>query len=510
MNAIDAGDTVSLNDIAAILLRRKWQIAITFLLVVGAVAAFTMLTPKQYESHMKILVKNERADMIVSAGGGDGSGYHGEVSETEINSEIELLNSNNLLQRVVTECRLDKLEKSRSAAVSERLPAVAIERATLRLGHDLKITPVRKANIIQIDYSAHDPVQAAAVLRQLAESYLEEHLRVHGTPGTYQFFASQAEQYQNELKGAEAKLEQFRLQHNIVMLEQQKDAVLSKASDSEAALMQADANIGEYSYRMADSRRQLAAATPRVLTQTRSAPNQYAAEHLISMLAELKNRRTELLAKFRPDDRMVQEVEKEIADTQATLDKVSNVTASEQSTDINPVYQSLQMDLAKQQAELAGVQARRQTLAQQAQSYRSQLMALGMATAGYDDLVRTQKKAEENYLLYAKKTEEARIAESLDRQKIANVVIAEPPAVPHLPSKPNVPMNLSLGVLLAGFMSLGLAFGAEYLQQLPQIDAPQASPAGRPLGTVENKSDLELLTSLPVLATVYLVRHSYD
>lgn len=36
-----------------------------------------MFTPKLYESHMKILVKNERADMIVSAGGGDGSGYRG-------------------------------------------------------------------------------------------------------------------------------------------------------------------------------------------------------------------------------------------------------------------------------------------------------------------------------------------------------------------------------------------------------------------------------------------------
>ena len=59
MPDIEAGDTISLNDITAILLKRKWQIAAIFLLVVGAVTAFTLLTPKQYESHMKILVKNE-------------------------------------------------------------------------------------------------------------------------------------------------------------------------------------------------------------------------------------------------------------------------------------------------------------------------------------------------------------------------------------------------------------------------------------------------------------------
>ena len=53
-----------------------------------------------------------------------------------------------------------------------------MERALLRLGHNLTVTPVRKANIIQIDYSSRDPHQAGQVLRQLADSYLDEHLRI--------------------------------------------------------------------------------------------------------------------------------------------------------------------------------------------------------------------------------------------------------------------------------------------------------------------------------------------
>lgn len=500
------GDAVLFSDIAAILLRRKWQIAVTFLLVVCAVTIVTFLLPKQYESEMKILVKNERADMIVSAGGGDGSGYHGEVSETEINSEIELLNSTSLLQRVVLRCGLAQIEHGAAAGAAEALP-VAIERATTRLQRDLAINPVRKANIIQVSYLAPNPLQAAAVLRQLAESYLDEHLKVHGTPGTYQFFASQAEHYQTELKDAEAKLEQFQQQNQIVMLAQQKDAILQKASESEAALMQADAAIGEYTDKLADVRRQLVDSSPRIITQTRTVPNQYSVEHLSSMLAELQNRRTELVAKFRSDDRLVLEADKEIADTQATLEKATKLTASEQSTDVNPVHQTLQIEMAKQQAELAGVRARRQTLAGQLNSYRGQLMALGKATAEFDDLTRTQKKAEENYLLYAKKAEEARIAESLDRQKIANVAIAEPPTEPHLPSKPNVKLNLALGVLLGAFLSLGGTFGAEYLQQpkpaLQVASQPRLGP-GYHHGTVEQSSDLETLTGLPVLATVYL------
>ena len=501
MNQIQTVDTVSLNDITAIPSRRKLQIAGTFALVFGAVCAFTFLMPKQYESHMKILVKNERADMIVSAGGADGSGYHGEVSETQINSEIELLNGLNLLQHVVTVCGLEKLEKPGAVPQQERLP-VTIERATLRLQHDLTITPVRKANIIQIDYSAPNPSQAASVLRQLAESYLEAHLKVHGTAGTYQFFAGQAERYRDELKDAGAKLEQFRQQHNIVLLAQQTDVTLQKASESEAALMQAEAAIGESTDKVADTRRQLSAAPSRIVTQNKSIPNQYSVDHLNSTLVDLQNRRTQLLAKFLPGDRLVQEAEKEIADTQAALDRATHATASEQSTDVNPVHQTLEIDMAKEQTQLAGVEARRQALASQARIYRNQLMALGHATTEYDDLTRTEKKAEDNYLLYARKTEEARIAESLDRQKIANVAIAEPPTQPHLPSKPNVKLNLTLGVLLAGFLSLGLAFGTEYLQQ----PSRPAQVTAQSAGILAERSDVEMLTGLPVLATIYLNR----
>ncbi|HEX4227159.1 MAG TPA: GumC family protein [Bryobacteraceae bacterium] len=503
MNEIVVRDTISVGEIYTILSRRKWQIAITFFAVIATVTAYTLLAPKQYESQMKILVKNERADMIVSAGGGDGSGYHGEVSETEINSEIELLDGINLLQHVVIKCGLEKGD-SGVGKIPPQLP-IAIERATTRLQHNLTITPVRKANIIQVVYSSRDPRQATAVLRELAESYLEEHLKVHGTPGTYQFFATQAARYQNQLEQAEANLERFRQQNNIVMLAQQKEVMLQKESDSEAALMQADAAEDESAYKIVITSTQLANTPARILTQDRALPNQYSVEHLNSMLADLQNRRTQLLANFRPDDRTVVEVDKEIADTRASLNKATAETASEQSTDVNPVHQSLEIDMAKEQAELAGVKGRRQALISQTKSYREQLMALGNATEEYDDLIRTQKKAEENYLLYAKKAEEARIAESLDRQKIANVAIAEPPTEPHLPSKPKVALNLGLGVLLAGFLSLGIAFGREYLQQAnlgAQLNTQAGLTSGYLIGTVEQRSDLEMLTGLPVLAVV--------
>src|SRR5437867_6623017 len=102
------------------------------------------------------------------------------VKSAGINSEIQLLTSTDLIQQVVTKCGLEQLERSNESVATERLP-VAIEKAMARLQRNLKVSPVRNANIIQVEYTANDPHLAAAVLRQLAESYLEAHLRVHAT-----------------------------------------------------------------------------------------------------------------------------------------------------------------------------------------------------------------------------------------------------------------------------------------------------------------------------------------
>ena len=71
--------------------------------------------------------------------------------------------------------------------------------------------------------------------------------------------------------------------------------------------------------------------------------------------------------------------------------------------------------------------------------------------------------------------------------KIANVAIAETPIEPHVPYKPKILLNLALGIFLAGFLSLGVGFSAEYLRD-----------------TIEQPRELEELTGLPVLATSYV------
>ena len=494
-----------LGQIAAILSRRKWMILIVFILIVAAVAVATLRMPKQYEAHMKILVKNERANMVVSTGVNAQSSAPGEVSETEINTEIELLNSSDLLRQVASASGLERAKPARRTSAAES-GQKQLESAVAALHQGLKISPVRKAAIIEVHYTAGDPRQAVDVLRQLAASYLEAHLRIHGSPGTREFFSSQTARYQSELNDAETRLRDFRREKDIVLFPEQKEEILRRASESSSMLLAAEAGISEYKSKIADARSQASAAAPRVITQSRTLSNQTSVERLGTMLVDLQNRRTQLLSKYRSDDRLVLEVSEEIANTQSALEKAKVLTGSDQATDVNPVYQTLALDIAKEQAELAGMEARRQQLIRQTDQYRAQLNKLGSSTTDYDDLIRNQKEAEDNYLLYARKTEEARIADELDQKKIANVAIMESPVEPLEPSAPNVARNLSLGIIVAAFFSLGTAFFTEYLGQPFPPDAESrlgfgpGSGAQPILEVFELPVDLEALTGLPVLA----------
>ena len=102
------GNAISLRDGASALFRRRGLVLFIFLAVVLGTAVVTYLLPNKYESRMKILVKNQRVDVAITpeATAGAPAGVDTEVSENEINSEIELLTSRDLLTQVAKDTGL--------------------------------------------------------------------------------------------------------------------------------------------------------------------------------------------------------------------------------------------------------------------------------------------------------------------------------------------------------------------------------------------------------------------
>src|ERR1035437_1124039 len=168
-------------DIIAVLFRQRWPMLTAFALVVIAVAVSGVWIPK-YQAQMKILALRQRSDAMVTSSANAPSQYsNDQVSEEDLNSEVELLNSDDLLRKVVMTTGLD----GKSGSSTDGGSALVVAKAVRKLSGDLKIEPLRKTNVISVGYQARDPEMAARVLKALAAAYMEKHLEVHRSSGEF-------------------------------------------------------------------------------------------------------------------------------------------------------------------------------------------------------------------------------------------------------------------------------------------------------------------------------------
>src|SRR5271163_202072 len=114
--------TLTMRDVVMPVFRQRRLVALTFLgIFVGAMLGAVLL-PRKYEAEMKILVNRERVDAVVTPDPDNvnGPGIVPAVSEEDLNSEVELIKSRDLLERVVLTCGLAVETKSSWEQLIER------------------------------------------------------------------------------------------------------------------------------------------------------------------------------------------------------------------------------------------------------------------------------------------------------------------------------------------------------------------------------------------------------
>jgi len=474
----------SLRDALAIGFRHKRVILLSFFgILLGAVLA-ALMQPKEYRTSTKFLIERERIDPIISPGANAPPSFRGEITEEELNSEVELLESADVLRQVAVSCGLHQQKSFLASLLGRGDEATRIAKAVERLQKALKIELVRKSNVIAVSYAADDPQLAARVLSALDDAYLKKNVAVHRPPGQFEFFDQETEVYKKNLADAEAKLKVFSNEDGGVAPQLARDITLQRLNEFHATLQQTRADIATTEERIRALEKQATSTPQRLTTQSRQTDDAQVLQNLKSTLMSLELKRTELLTKYQPTYALVQEVDKEIADTRASITAEESRPIREETTDQNPTYSWINEELAKGRADYSALQARAAAMQAIVSKYEATARQLDEKGIVQQDLLRTVKTDEENYLLYQRKREEARMTDALDRTRILNVAVAEQPAVPTLPS--NSPStSLLVGFLLAVTVSLGTAFTLEY------FDPSFRTPA-------EVQSEL----SIPVLAAV--------
>jgi uncharacterized protein involved in exopolysaccharide biosynthesis len=180
----------------------------------------------------------------------------------------------------------------------------------------------------------------------------------------------------------------------------------------------------------------------------------------------------------------VQEVDQQIAQAEATIATENALPLRDETTDKNVHYEWAKSELQRSQVQLRALQAREAATSVQEDAYRQMAMKLGEDAVTQDDLVSSEKAAQETYLLYVRKQEEARMDDALDQRGIVNVAIAERPVAPALPMWSAWTVFV-IGVAAAGAAGTTAAFAADYFD--PAFRTPE---------------DVRVFLNAPVLASL--------
>lgn len=443
--------------------QRLWgAIFLTVLIVAGVASLFLS---SQYKCRMEILVNRERLDPMVTAQATNQTPISPPaVTEEEINSEVELLQSPDLLKETVLANGLQEEEKKKltSLLMPRQQEEWYVAKAVKTLSKKLDIEVVRKTNVIEVSYKSGDPQIAYGVLTKLASLYMQKHLAVHRPQGSYDFFAKEAEKYRLALEGAEMRLAAFGTQEGLAAPDVQRTYMAQELVNSKDALHQAEQAIAADTQRVRDEKTQMRTIAPRSSTMEVSSTPDLLLEQLGTNLLAAKVKRTQLAMKYDPDYPLVREADEELAETQAAFSEAQKTQYLNRTTDRDPTYESLRLDIAKTQADLASQQATAGAVQQSIRSINAQMVKLDQSALKQADLLREAKANEDNYLLYLSKREQEHTSDALDQKRIGNVAIAVPPLLPVLPVYSFL-LLIFVAFFIALVLSVTVAYAVDYL-----------------------------------------------
>src|ERR1700733_8574313 len=203
---------LSARDLLAPLFRRKKLLGLIFVGMSLVTVVVAVMASSLYESKMEVLVNRQRLDPMVSAEPTfQTPPTPPPLTEEEVNSEIELLKSGDLLRETVLANNLQYLERGTlSAALFSRgQDNWYVSKAVDRLSKKLDVSVVTKTNVIEVRYKSKSPEIAYGVLKKIADLYMQKHLAVQRPDGSFDFFDKETERYREALAGSEQRLADF-------------------------------------------------------------------------------------------------------------------------------------------------------------------------------------------------------------------------------------------------------------------------------------------------------------
>lgn len=434
-----------------------------FVALIGAVGftyAGLALTTEQYDISANVLVRLGRENFETPAAVGSGGGLYTTtgVRPEEINSEIELLTSRQLIESAVATIGIEAFKYRPPPPPTSLLQAVKYyakktvrscktEFQNLLIAIDLKkelsewdkvildiedrlvVEREKESDVISVKIRLSDPELGKHLLDALLKNFLDRHIEVHREANLRNFMENQATTYLEKLKVLDKQREAVRNNLDIASISEQRRLLLDRLNAINGDI---ETFKGEYE-------------VLRKGVLDNMLPVKYDSDHeVISEPGALKAVRDRIAA-LQSELINLRERYDDHADT--VVDLRRQISRLE-----NLLIRSIESRLSQQQKIAAELQ--------------KQLATINTGEDQLEFIERERGVARDNYLLYTKKREEARISEELDLNRVSNLSILSPPFSSMEPVYPKRLLIMGLSAPLGLIIGIALAMLIDYLKNI--------------------------------------------
>ncbi len=497
----------------------RWSLVllVTVPLIVGVVIALQTQTRYMAVARLLVLPGSEH---VVKPDLGQAFGDFILSGSTVVRAEQEILGSIDVIESVIEKvgfARLypDLLRESEGALDYGTM----MGRAVTRFRRDLVVGQGEEdSTVILIGFRANDRALSAEVTNLVVAEYQVLRQRIFRNLRS-PVLIEQRDRAAAQVTALQAEIEAFRAARGIYDFKTQSDYAQMQVSRLQAALDQVRERLADRigaRDKLIEQRLTLPVAED--VYRDTSRTTEFAGAN--DMLLGLRMRRAEILDRFTGPSPDLAMVDQQIADVEAFLRGTPARDDSASRRNRAPILDTLDRNIAQTNAEIEGLQARQAVLQGAVEAARTDIARLAELDVPLRSLERQLVQADEDYVLIARKLEEALVAEdaALRRDTAVRVLAAaEPPVRGEGLRRVIVAVALLLGLVMA-VMSLAVRLilrqvflepaEAERRLALPiLLTLTERDPGGRSSGRLLVRLAPLLVLGGLVLGLVWLVQN---
>lgn len=458
------------------LIRRRWPIALlAFAAVIALTLAYFGTAARIYRSEAKLFFRIGRETVTLDPTATTGQVMAAaDTRESEVLAVDELLRSRALAENIVKQFGADAIlerdPQKPGLGLSQKLAFLEpynlnplrvyslSDKAIKALQKNIKTVAIKKTSVLTVSYEAQTPQLARDVLIAILQLARDEHLRVHRTKGSQEFFVDQANLLRTNLGKLEEQLRELKDQSGLAALVSQREIKLQMIGSLQGDLVRAKAELDAAQAEVDRRRQQLRDQPAMVVTEQTSGQPQTTRQTLRERLYELEIKEQELAVKLTPEAPLLTHIRNQIAEARRIM--VEEQPTTQTTKGVNPTHQAAELALQEREAQLVAVTARTRSLDGKIAAIQTELKELNASELELTRLEREIELARTNYRKYAENLEQARIDQELEQAKITSLNMIQPPSFSVTPVSPQPMVTFAAGLacaLLSGFGAMILA-----------------------------------------------------